>query len=279
MRSARPKAWVRVSAALFAAAAVACAGRPALRVPPSPRLCASQIGDAAAISPAALDLLARRPTHDYRQTLSISVIDGVSGRGFDGRGALVVRPSRAMRMILLGPGGTTAMDTWIGEGRFRVAIPALSRVVRGDARTPSAQLRGLPIALLWRWVVDPFGGSFVAARYGRVSPAGDVVDDPSRAGFVSFFRRPEAFEVRARVQTSAGTRGEGWWLEGGARVGHVLALERAVDEGGGRVADFPGDIEYVSLDPPMTVRVRVEETAILADGALAEAALADPDRP
>lgn len=174
------------------------------------------------------------------------------------------------------------MDTWIGDGRFRVEIPALSRVSRGDARTPSAQLRGLPVALLWRWVVDPFGGEIVAARVGRVSSAGEVVDDPTRAGFVAFARRPEAFEIRARVRApdalGAQARGEGWWIEHGALVGHVVAEERALDDGG-RMADFPSQIEYVSLDPPMSVRVQVEETTVLPPGAIPDAAFEDPDRP
>ena len=294
MRRSRVKACVRSGAATAAlgvlaaivasagAGALGCGGRPTLRVPPSPRLAGSQVGDAASLSSDALAGYARRPRHDYRQTISISVVEGVSGRGFEGRGALVVRPSRAMRMILLGPGGATAMDTWIGDGRFRVEIPALSRVSRGDASTPSAQLRGLPIALLWRWVVDPFGGAFVAARLGRVASDGAIVDDPTRAGFVAFTRLPSAFEVRARVRTPDAlgleARGEGWWIERGALVGHVVAAERALDDGG-RLADFPARIEYVSLDPPMSVRVQVEETTVLPPGAVPDAAFEDPDRP
>jgi hypothetical protein len=174
------------------------------------------------------------------------------------------------------------MDTWIGDGRFRVEIPALARVSRGDARTPSAQLRGLPVALLWRWVVDPFGGEIVAARLGRVSREGAVVDDPTGAGFVAFVRRPEAFEIRSRVRApdalGAQARGEGWWIEHGALVGHVVAEEQALDDGG-RMADFPARIEYVSLDPPMSVRVLVEETSVLPPGTIPDAAFEDPDRP
>jgi hypothetical protein len=284
MRRSRVKACVRsgvVASLVGALGALGCGGGPTLRVPPSPRLAATQLHDPATLPADELAAFTRRPRHDYRQTISISVVEGVSGRGFEGRGALVVRPSRALRMILLGPGGATAMDTWIGDGRFRVEIPALARVARGDARTPSAQLRGLPVALLWRWVVDPFGGSIVAARVGRVR-AGGVVDDPTRAGFVAFARLPTAFEIRARVRVPDGlgvqARGEGWWIEHGALVGHVVAEDRALDDGG-RLADFPARIEYVSLDPPMSVRVQVEETTVLEPGAIPDAAFEDPDRP
>lgn len=258
--------------------AAGCGGAATPRVPPSPRLSPGQVRDSARVPADALAGFTRRPRHDFRQTLSIAVVEGVSGRGFEGRGALVVRPSRALRMILLGPGGATAMDVWIGDGRFRVAIPALSRVARGDARTPSAELRGLPVALLWRWVVDPFGGELVLARAGRPTETGSIVDDPSGQAFVAFTKRPEAFEIRARARGARGTTGEGWWLERGALVGYVRADEQTLDDGG-RPADFPAKIEYVSLDPPMTVRVQVEETAILAPGAVPDEAFEDPDRP
>jgi hypothetical protein len=272
---------VAVTLAFATIAAFSGCGAPATpRVSPSPRLLPAQVHDSSRIPAQNLPDWARRPRSDYRQTLTISVVEGISGRGFEGRGALVVRPSRALRMILLGPGGATAMDVWIAGGRFRAAIPALGRVSRGDASTPSSALRGLPIALLWRWVVDPFGGELVLARVGRPDATGGVVDDPTGRSFVAFSKRPEAFEIRTRTRESRGAAtsvGEGWWLEHGALVGHVRAEEQTLDDGG-RPADFPAKLEYVSLDPPMSVRVTVEETAILPPGAVPEEAFEDPDQ-
>lgn len=215
---------------------------------------------------AALARLARVPTKTLRQTLSISVRDDVSGRGFEGRGVVAVVPRSALRMILLGPGGSTAMDVWIRDGRFRVAIPALDRIVRGDRATPRSTMRGLPIDLLQRWLVDPFGGALVAARRARVGDDGQVIDDP--AALLAWTRRGAALEVRERV----GLRARGWWAERGRLVGHVEGEESEVV---GEDALFPTRVEYVSYDPPMTVHVRTEGKVEVA--ALPPSTFEDPD--
>ena len=80
------------------------------------------------------------------------------------RGALALAPPDRLRMIMIGPGGTTAMDLWQQGPRFRFAIPALSRVVRGDASTPARERRGLPVDFLRWWMLDALSGQLVAAR-------------------------------------------------------------------------------------------------------------------
>lgn len=80
------------------------------------------------------------------------------------RGAMALSPPDRLRMILLGPGGTTAMDLWLSGARFRFAIPAIDRVVRGDERTPERQRRGLPVDFLRWWTLDALSGELVAAR-------------------------------------------------------------------------------------------------------------------
>ncbi len=80
------------------------------------------------------------------------------------RGAIAVDPPRRLRMILLGPGGTTAMDLWISDGRFRFEVPAIERVVRGDEHSSAEQKRGLPVDFLQTWMLDPVGGRLLAAR-------------------------------------------------------------------------------------------------------------------
>ena len=80
------------------------------------------------------------------------------------RGAVAIRPPDDLRMMLLGPGGSTAMDVWLQGDRFRMEIPAIERVVRGDVSTPAADRRGLPIDFFRWWLLRPFAGKLHAAR-------------------------------------------------------------------------------------------------------------------
>lgn len=80
------------------------------------------------------------------------------------RGAMALSPPDRLRMILLGPGGTTAMDLWLSGARFRFAIPAIDRVVRGDERTTERERRGLPVDFLRWWTLDALSGELSAAR-------------------------------------------------------------------------------------------------------------------
>src|SRR5947209_6876614 len=94
-------------------------------IPRPPRLTKEQLHDADAIGRDGLARWTRVATSDYRQEVLVSVRDDVAGLGFEGRGVVAVRPGHALRMILIGPGGTTAMDVWLRDGAFRVAIPAI----------------------------------------------------------------------------------------------------------------------------------------------------------
>lgn len=80
------------------------------------------------------------------------------------RGAVAIRPPDAIRMILLGPGGTTAMDLWSVDDRYRFAIPALDIVRVGSLLAPIRAERGLPVDFLRWWLLDPLGGRLLAAR-------------------------------------------------------------------------------------------------------------------
>jgi hypothetical protein len=267
---------------LAASVLTVCTGcGPRAPLPPHPAfLLRPQLTDAGAIPPAALGLWARTPTRDFRQEIRISIRDDVSSRGFEGRGALAVRPGHALRMILLGPGGTTAMDVWIRDGRFRVSIPALDRRVRGDGSTPKEKLRGMPIALLSRWLVAPFGGALVAAHAGRVDDSGAVVDDPTPGpaatnSFVAFLKRGEMFEVRSRTVRDDRIEARAWWLEHGRIQAFLVGRERALGQNEDSPV-VPIDAHYVSFDPPMTVEVHADSVA-LVDTPLPEATFADPD--
>lgn len=86
---------------------------------------------------------------------------GPSGIGFDGRGAIAVAPGRALRMILLGPGGRTALDVWATPDRYRLAVPDLSILERGGAAAPAH----LPIELFREWFLTPLSGRLLAAGH------------------------------------------------------------------------------------------------------------------
>jgi hypothetical protein len=261
----------------WASATIGCGARTGAGKPP--RLAPAELSDDGVIPRRDLARWTRAPRADFRQTLTIAIRDGVSGRGFEGRGVVVVRPGRALRMILLGPGGTTAMDTWIRDGAFRVSIPPLDRIVRGDASTPPEKLRGLPIGLLSRWLVAPFGGTLVRAHAGRIDREGrlhadDAVAANGARSFVAFFRRDGVFEARVREVTSSSMIARAWWFSHGTLVAFLDGDEQSMGD-----AIVPHAAHYVSLDPPMTVDVTATETLPVAEGELGAATFADPDAP
>ena len=216
------------------------------------------------LSRADIEKLVRRPAGIVKQELTIGIKDLASGRGFEGRGVILVLPRHALRMILLGPGGTTAMDVWMRDGRFRVAIPALSRVVRGDAATPRAQMRGMPVDLLWRLLVDPFG-SIAFARRGHPDEHGVV----SGEGFTAWMRRgPGVAEVRTRY----GNRMGAWFFDHGRLAGIATGSETGLGE-----ATVPTSVDYVGLDPAMEVRVASASASLVARSSVSPKVFADPD--
>jgi hypothetical protein len=78
------------------------------------------------------------------------------------RGAVATRPGE-LRMVLLGPGGATAMDVWSSGSRYRLAIPATGKILTDETRSSD---RGLPVEFLRWWLTDPLGGDVLAARRG-----------------------------------------------------------------------------------------------------------------
>jgi hypothetical protein len=237
-----------------------------------PRLSDAQLHDDGAIPNAQLARWAAVPTKDYRQELELSVREEISGKGFTGRGALAVRPRQALRMILLGPGGTTAMDVWIAGDRWRVSIPALDKVLRGDASTKEMP-RGIPVPLLRRWVVEPFGGVPIAVHRGCANKDGAVID--CNDGFVAFLRRDDVVEIRTRVAGKVEIEGRAWWLRGGNVTAWLEGSEQRVHEGEMENV-VTKTAHYVSTDPPMTVDVTA---GAAKPGTLPDATFDDPDVP
>src|SRR5690606_35583636 len=102
--------------------------------------------------------LPRRP---YVERVRLGIVDPRTGRLYQARGAVAVSPDHAARLVLLGPGGTTAMDVWVTRDRYRLQVPSLQIDRRGGADLADA--RGLPIGLLRWWFLSPLGGQLVLA--------------------------------------------------------------------------------------------------------------------
>ncbi|WP_433927990.1 hypothetical protein AB3662_32725 [Sorangium cellulosum] len=128
----------------------------------------------------------------------------VDGRA-RGAGSAAVEPDGALRMILLGPGGTTALDLWTRGDRFRFALPALDLLKRGDASTPRASLRGLPVDFLRWWMLHPAAGTLL--WYERAASADAFVLRDGDA----------VIELRIDDRGSIGARRTTWSAAGDAR--------------------------------------------------------------
>ena len=95
------------------------------------------------------------------ERLALSLREPHTGRVLQARGAVAIAPPRALRMILLGPGGTTALDLWMDGPRFRFAVPAIELRRRGDLGGPGAERRGLPVDFLGWWLLRPATGTLL----------------------------------------------------------------------------------------------------------------------
>jgi hypothetical protein len=65
-------------------------------------------------------------------------------------------------MILLGPGGATALDAWVTLDAYRFEVPAIGLIHRGGARADS----GLPVEFFRWWFLAPFDGRLLASFGG-----------------------------------------------------------------------------------------------------------------
>ena len=158
---------------LFAALALGCGKAPLARSPyeiitrdPPAHVATS----AAVVTPyewsIARDRLARlragQPVHPYVERVRLAISDPRTGKRYEARGAVAISPDHAARMMLVGPGGTTALDVWVTKERFRLVVPAIKLEKRGG--TDPAEARGLPIGMLRWWFLSPLAGRLLLAR-------------------------------------------------------------------------------------------------------------------
>jgi hypothetical protein len=148
---------------------------------------------------ARLATLRQRARGDGARTrkLHLSVRDPLSGRVIESRGAVALDPPSSLRMLLLGPGGTTALDLWSSHQRYRFAVPALSLVRRGDEHTPARERLGLPVDFLRWWLLRPAEGTLL---YAEREPAGDRFVLRDERGTVELFAKHDG-RIEARRTT------------------------------------------------------------------------------
>ena len=254
MMRARPTAAAAVTArsAAFAvlAASTACSMTPGVRpMPTQPEWDVAR----AWLS----DLRAGEPAQPFGAVVQVTLREPHSGRTFSARGAVAIDPHRAFRMILVGPGGATALDVWGTRDAWRFEVPA-AHVLRHGGREDDPSL---PIGFFRWWFLAPLSGRLLTAW-----PTPRPTASASSCATAS---------PRWTSRTSAVPRGHAVTA---ARL--VEGREAAVDR-----VDFQGASFAVALasgdravyDRPLRASRRGRRRVAL--GAPDPAAFVDPDRP
>jgi hypothetical protein len=110
----------------------------------------------------------REPLRPFVEEIAIAMREPRTRKVFEARGALAIDPHHAMRMILVGPGGATALDVWVTDDKWRFVVPALAITRRGGADPASS--RGLPIGFFRWWMLHPFDGRLLSAWLKKGDP-------------------------------------------------------------------------------------------------------------
>ena len=146
-------AFVRTTALAALASAVACASRePLTPLPTQPAWDAARRWLEA--------LRASEPASPYGAVVRVSLREPRTGHTFAARGAVAVDPHHALRMILLGPGGATALDAWVTPERWRFAVPPAGVLRRGGREDDPS----LPIGFFRWWFLSPVGGRLLTSE-------------------------------------------------------------------------------------------------------------------
>lgn len=204
----------------------------------------------------ARDRLARlrraQPQRPYVERVRLAISDPRTGKRYEARGAVAISPGRAARMILVGPGGTTALDVWVTRDRFRFAVPAISLQKRGG--TDPAEARGLPIGMLRWWFLAPLEGRLLLAHSTPSESSWILRDGPATVTlrsdgkrFIALRREGDVLEgiewISRGLVPQSGARGQ--YIEG--RFG--LRVEVVVEE---VLATEPDPEAFADPDEPGT---------------------------
>ncbi len=209
------------------------------------------------------ELRSTEPRSPYVEIVRVTMREPRTGKTLEGRGAVAVSPGRAMRMILLGPGGTTALDVWATRDRYRFAVPPLDVLRRGGPEGDE----GAPIGFFRWWFLDPLEGRLLT---GRAWPAREASRQGDASEATVFVLRDGAATVTLRTEREGGetrlwaTRREGSAVDVLSWSGRSLS---------------PAAGDRASYEQPRTgLRVEVGVELLSADPPEAQAFL-DPDGP
>lgn len=150
--------FARTCLALSSVLASACSAH-------APRDTANAADVASALRDAAAWIATARDTQARTDRLSVTFDGPWLPDPLSSRGAVSISSpeEKSLRLLLVGPGGTTAMDLWMRAERYRLALPALDRTIRGSLRDPSETRRALPVDFLAWWMLAPFEGRLLWA--------------------------------------------------------------------------------------------------------------------
>ena len=104
-------------------------------------------------------LRATEPIKPYVAIVRVSLREPHTGRTFAARGAVAVDPHHALRMILVGPAGATALDVWATPERWRFEVPAANILRRGGRDDDP----NVPIGFFRWWFLAPLEGSLLTS--------------------------------------------------------------------------------------------------------------------
>jgi hypothetical protein len=197
---------------------------------------------------------AHAPEHPFVEEITVAMREPRTKRVFEARGALAIDPHKAMRMVLVGPGGTTALDVWVTDARWRFVVPAIAMKRSGGADPDEA--RGLPIGFFRWWMLHPLDGRLLSAWMTQ----GDSI----------YLLRDGAGTVLMRDHVGSAER-------------HVLAMRREAGTSaelewiGRALTPHEGDrARYVDLASGLEVEILVNG---IGDDAPDPEAFDDPDAP
>jgi len=187
---------------------------------------------------------AELPKEPYTLIVAVDMIEPYTGRTFTARGGLAVLPGRAVRLQLLGPGGSTALDAWLSRERFRFDVPAVDVHKRGTIDGPEAA--GLPVGFFRFWFLSQLEGRLLFAKPTREGTYFVLRDGEAT---VEMFRAAHGGHVEAeRVE------------KGKLAVEELSVTARGVRPGAGDVALYRASVSGAAARrvPGLVARVRVE---------------------
>jgi hypothetical protein len=200
------------------------------------------------------ELRATEPTKPFAAVVQVALREPHTGRAFSARGAVAVDPHHAVRMILVGPAGATALDVWATPDRWRFEVPAANILRRGGREDDPS----LPIGFFRWWFLAPLEGRLLTSVAGG-----------SRERFVLRDR-----DATVDLTDSRGAAGEALHLVSASRRAGD-AVDRIAFRGASFAAAAGDSATYDQEGSGVHVEVRIESPADAPD----PAAFVDPDSP